>query len=154
MGSHYTDRFLRPAAESRPRPNDHGHGRTAAHDDTIHARARTTSEAPVMKINWKLLVAVVLIAAGATGLTLNKRTRGQVVEVWKQIGPGVGSCRGAPSGQVLDRAAKPKSPWDRTVTLDADRDQGHRPGDGRRARARPSRRSCRSSARPTTTRPP
>ena len=38
-----------------------------------------------MKINWKMLVAVIVIAAGATGLALNSWTRGQVVGVLKQL---------------------------------------------------------------------
>ena len=41
-----------------------------------------------MKINWKFLLAVVLIAAGATGVALNPWTRGHVVEVWKQLSHG------------------------------------------------------------------
>ena len=38
-----------------------------------------------MKSHWKMLVAVILIAAGATGLALNNWTRGQVVGVLKQL---------------------------------------------------------------------
>ena len=38
-----------------------------------------------MKNHWKMLVAVIVIAAGATGLALNSRTRAQVVGVLKQL---------------------------------------------------------------------
>jgi membrane fusion protein, heavy metal efflux system len=74
-----------------------------------------------MKINGKMLIAVVLIAAGATGLALNKRTRGQVVGVLTQL-----SQVGSPSEvQTSDKtwidesAARSKATWDRILTLDA-----------------------------------
>ncbi len=38
-----------------------------------------------MRKNWKPMIVVVVIAAGAIGLSLNTWTRGQVVEVWKQL---------------------------------------------------------------------
>ena len=38
-----------------------------------------------MKTNWKLVVALLVIAGGATGLTLNKRARGHMLGVWQQL---------------------------------------------------------------------
>ena len=38
-----------------------------------------------MKFNWKLSLAVVLIAGGAIGVALNPWTRAHVVDVWKQL---------------------------------------------------------------------
>ncbi len=62
-------------------------------------------------------MAVVLIAAGATGATLNKKTRAQVIEVWKQIAQATAPCRGAAARQVVARDAEVEGPWDRTVSL-------------------------------------
>ena len=73
-----------------------------------------------MKSHWKMLVAVILIAASATGLALNSRTRGQVVGVLKQL-----SQLGSPGEEsfsdkswIAQSAAKSKVPWDRVLTLD------------------------------------
>jgi membrane fusion protein, heavy metal efflux system len=68
-----------------------------------------------MKINWKLLVAIVVIAGGATGLKLNKGTWGHVVGVWQQLSlPGSHSEEAPPDKSWL---TKPKTSWDRTLTL-------------------------------------
>src|SRR5205085_9267427 len=40
---------------------------------------------PAMKIHWKFLVAVVVIAGGATGATLKQGTWGQIVGLWRQL---------------------------------------------------------------------
>ena len=69
-----------------------------------------------MKFNWKTLVAVIFIAAGAIGLALNGWTRGHVVGVLKQL------SQAASSGEesVSDKSwiSKPRVPWDRTLTLE------------------------------------
>jgi membrane fusion protein, heavy metal efflux system len=70
-----------------------------------------------MKINWKLLLAVVLIAAGATGVTLNEKTRAQVVHVWKQIAQASAHAEEAPVDKSWTETRKSKEPWDRTVSL-------------------------------------
>src|SRR5438874_520126 len=68
-----------------------------------------------MKINWKLPVAIVVIAGGATGLTINKGTWGQVVGVWRQLSQsGSHSEEGPPDKSWL---TQPKTSWDRTLTL-------------------------------------
>ena len=75
-----------------------------------------------MKINWKLSLAIVLIASGAIGVALNPWTRAHVVDVWKQL---------AHSGSHDDAAASDKSwlassnngpqrPWNRILTLTPD----------------------------------
>ncbi len=70
-----------------------------------------------MKINWKLILAVVLIAAGATGVTLNKKTRAQVIHVWKQIAQSTAHAEEAPPDKSWIENPKSKVPWDRTVSL-------------------------------------
>jgi cobalt-zinc-cadmium efflux system membrane fusion protein len=70
-----------------------------------------------MRLNWKLVVAVVLIAAGATGVTLNKKTRAQVVGVWKQIAQASAHAEEPPPDRSWTRAPEAKAPWDRTVSL-------------------------------------
>lgn len=74
-----------------------------------------------MKNHWKMLMAVIVIAAGATGLALNSRTRAQVVGVLRQLSK-VGSPGEASSPDkswVGESTAKLKVPWDRVLTLDA-----------------------------------
>ena len=73
-----------------------------------------------MKINWKMLVAVVVIAAGATGLALNKWTRGQVVGVLKQLSQAASMARSTPPDKswIAESAARSKVPWDRILTLE------------------------------------
>ena len=75
-----------------------------------------------MKINWKLLVAVVVIAGGATGATLNKGTWGHVVGLWRQLSQATSHAEEpAPDKSWLEeRAKQAKTPWDRTLTLGAD----------------------------------
>jgi cobalt-zinc-cadmium efflux system membrane fusion protein len=74
-----------------------------------------------MKFNWKLLVAVVLIAAGATGVTLNKKTRAQVIKVWKEIEKATTAHNEEPPpDKSWLQGEKPKGTWDRTVSLTAD----------------------------------
>jgi membrane fusion protein, heavy metal efflux system len=70
-----------------------------------------------MKFNWKLVVAVVLIAAGATGVTLNKKTRGQVIKVWEQIAQASAHGEQPPPDKSWLETEKPKGAWDRTVSL-------------------------------------
>ena len=74
-----------------------------------------------MKSNWKLMVMVVVIAAGAIGLSLNSWTRGHVVEVWKQFAQtGSHGEESAPDKSwVRESVAKSKVPWDQLLTLDA-----------------------------------
>ena len=155
MGSHYTDRFLQPAAA--PAGHDGRAPRRPRHtDDATTARpARRIRRTAVMKINWKLPVAVMLIAAGATGVALNRRPAGHVIEVWKQIVAATAHRRGGPPDKSwLPAARRSKEPWDRTAHSTRRADQGDRPGDGPGAQRRPNRRSCRCSARPITTRRP
>jgi cobalt-zinc-cadmium efflux system membrane fusion protein len=74
-----------------------------------------------MKINGKMLIVIILIAAGATGVTLNTWTRGQVVGVFKQLSQ-VSSSGGATAPDkswVDESAARSNSSWDRILTLDA-----------------------------------
>src|SRR5262245_15213444 len=75
-----------------------------------------------MKLNWKLPVALALIVAGATGLTLNKGTRGHVVGVWRQLSQSAGHAEVGSSDKawIAEAAKKSKLPWDRTLTLGAD----------------------------------
>ena len=75
-----------------------------------------------MKFNWKLPLAVAVIAVGAAGLTFNKGTWGQVVGVWRQLSQSAahGDEAAPDKSWLAASAAKTKSPWDRTLTLDAD----------------------------------
>jgi cobalt-zinc-cadmium efflux system membrane fusion protein len=71
-----------------------------------------------MKLNWKVVVAVVLIAAGATGATLNKATRAQVIKVWHEIEKATSShAESPPPDKSWLKDEKPKENWDRTVSL-------------------------------------
>src|SRR5262249_3644018 len=75
----------------------------------------------VMKLNWKLLVAVVLIAAGATGMTINRKTRAQVIKVWKEIEKAATAhAEEPPPDKSWVQGEKSKGTWDRTVSLTAD----------------------------------
>ena len=73
-----------------------------------------------MKLNWKLLLAVIVIAAGATGLALNNWTRAQVVGVLKQFSQATAhGGETQPDKSWIDKsAAKTNVPWDRTLTLE------------------------------------
>jgi membrane fusion protein, heavy metal efflux system len=75
-----------------------------------------------MKFQWKLPLLIVVIAAGATGLALNGWTRGQVVGVLKQLSQSTSHGGEAqPDKSWLEKsAAKLNTPWDRTLTLEAD----------------------------------
>jgi cobalt-zinc-cadmium efflux system membrane fusion protein len=75
-----------------------------------------------MKLNWKLVLAVVVIAAGATGLALNNWTRAQVVGVLKQFSQATAhGDENRPDKSWLEKsAAKTNAPWDRTLTLEPD----------------------------------
>ncbi len=73
-----------------------------------------------MKITWKKLIAVLLIAAGATGVARNSWTRGQVVGVLKQLSH-VGASAAEDLGDkswVESPSAGSKEPWDRLLTID------------------------------------
>lgn len=74
-----------------------------------------------MKFHWKMLVAVILIAASATGLALNSWTRGQVVGVLKQLSQVgfLGEESASDKSWIAESAAKSKVPWDRILTLNA-----------------------------------
>jgi membrane fusion protein, heavy metal efflux system len=70
-----------------------------------------------MKFNWKLPFAVILIAAGVTGVTVNRKTRAQVILVWNHLAHGA-SHEEAPSDKSWIEASTPSTtPWDRTVQL-------------------------------------
>jgi membrane fusion protein, heavy metal efflux system len=75
-----------------------------------------------MNLNWKLVLAVVVIAAGATGLALNNWTRAQVVGVLKQISQATShGDESRPDKSWLEKSsAKTNAPWDRTLTLEPD----------------------------------
>ena len=72
-----------------------------------------------MRKNWKPMIVVVVIAAGAIGLSLNTWTRGQVVEVWKQLArSGHHGDEATPDKSwVTESAFKAKVPWDQLITL-------------------------------------
>ncbi len=69
-----------------------------------------------MKFNWKLTFAVVLIAAGATGVTVNRKTRAQVILVWNQLAHG-SMHEEEPSDKSWIESSKPTTAWDRTVQI-------------------------------------
>jgi cobalt-zinc-cadmium efflux system membrane fusion protein len=75
-----------------------------------------------MKLNWKLPVAVVVLAGGATTATLNKGTWGHVVDVWRQLSQSSAHAEeGPPDKSWLEaRAKQDRTPWDRTLTLPPD----------------------------------
>ena len=104
------------AAGHRRRHHDHGDSRRPR-SSTGHDGFRRAS---VMKINWKLLVAVVVIAAGATGLALNKLDPGPRRGRLEAVVSGRRPTARRPPGQDpgLEPPAKSKAPWDRTLTLE------------------------------------
>jgi membrane fusion protein, heavy metal efflux system len=70
-----------------------------------------------MKSRWKLLVAVILIGGGVTGLTLNHRTRAHVIEVWKQLSNVGGHEEEIPNKDWLGDLKKERTRWDRTLSV-------------------------------------
>src|SRR5207248_961412 len=75
-----------------------------------------------MKINWKLPVAVVVLAGGATTATVNKGTWGQVASVWRQLSHSSAHAgEAAPDKSWLaEKAKQDRTPWDRTLALEPD----------------------------------
>jgi membrane fusion protein, heavy metal efflux system len=73
-----------------------------------------------MKSNWKVLVGVTLMAAGAIGVALNGWTRAHVVEAWKQVSNGGHGDQGPPDKSWIPPfSTGVEAPWDRLLTLDA-----------------------------------
>jgi membrane fusion protein, heavy metal efflux system len=70
-----------------------------------------------MKLNWKAVLAIVVIVGCATGVTLNEKTRGQVVHAWKQM---TTHAEEAPVDKSWTEAGKSKEAWDRTVSMTQD----------------------------------
>src|SRR6516165_3709591 len=71
-----------------------------------------------MKWTWTLLLALLIIAGAATGLTLNKRARAHVLGVWQKL-----ALHSAHADEPLPDKSwvdKPKTPWDHTLTLTDD----------------------------------
>jgi cobalt-zinc-cadmium efflux system membrane fusion protein len=68
-----------------------------------------------MKFNWKLPLVLLLIAGGATGVSLNKRARAHVLSVWQKLSmPSTHAAEPEPDKSWIER---PKTPWDRTLSL-------------------------------------
>ena len=157
LGSHYTDRFLHPSAAtgtpSRKATHHHDHGHDG-HDATPPAGHERFRRLPVMKLNWKSVLAVLC--------DRRRRDRGDAQQEdarpgRRRLAADRPSRRPTPRRPPPDKswteAPKSKEPWDRTVSLTQEQS---RPSACRRSPCtpRPTRRSCRSSASPTTTRPP
>jgi cobalt-zinc-cadmium efflux system membrane fusion protein len=71
-----------------------------------------------MKINWKLLVFLMLIATGATGMSLSKEARGRVIDLLRQLSQATAHAEEPlPDKSWLEKS---KAPWDRTLTLTAE----------------------------------
>ncbi len=72
-----------------------------------------------MKKNWKLPLAVIVLAAGAAGLALNTWTRAQVVGVLKQISQSTAQAQEnrPDKSWVESSVVKTNAVWDRTLTL-------------------------------------
>jgi cobalt-zinc-cadmium efflux system membrane fusion protein len=70
-----------------------------------------------MKFNWKVALAVVLIAAGATGVTLNKKTRAQAINVWRHLSQATAHAEEPASDKAWAETATPKGPWDHTLDV-------------------------------------
>ena len=118
LGSHYTDRFLHPASRAGHAAHHDEHGNSHGPSSTESHRLWRVS---IMKNHWKMLVAVIVIAGGATGLALNSRTRAQVVGVLKQLSQAAshGEESTPDKSWIGESAAKSKVPWDRVLTLEA-----------------------------------
>ncbi len=76
-----------------------------------------------MKLNWKSVLAVMLIAAAATVVSLNKRTRAQVINVWHQISQASAHGEEPPPDKSWTEVPKSKEPWDRTVSISQDQSE-------------------------------
>jgi membrane fusion protein, heavy metal efflux system len=79
-----------------------------------------------MKTHWKMLAAILFIAAAATVLTMNTWTRAQVVGVLKQLSQARHQTEqhSADKTWIDELAAKSKVPWDRVLTLESSQMQG------------------------------
>jgi membrane fusion protein, heavy metal efflux system len=75
-----------------------------------------------MRINWKLSLAVVLIASGATGIALNPWTRAHVVDAWKQLAHSGSHSEAQTSDKswLVASTNAPQRPWNRILTLTSD----------------------------------
>ncbi len=70
-----------------------------------------------MKINWKILLTMAVIAGGATGLSLNKRARAHVLGVLHRLAQA--SAHAEEPTPDKSWTEKPKTSWDRTLSLTA-----------------------------------
>src|SRR5580704_5476152 len=73
-----------------------------------------------MKLNWKLLIGVTLVALGTIGAALNGWTRAHVVEVWKQLSATEHGGESRPDKSwISPLSTGAEHPWDRLLTIDA-----------------------------------
>ena len=116
LGSHYTDRFLHLTS---PKSDEVPHQRSRGQRPLAAGSKSRSGKATAMKINGKLLLALILLALGATGWVLNRWIPGPVAQVWKQISQVTSpSEEGPPDKSWLESsAARSRSKWDRTLTL-------------------------------------
>jgi cobalt-zinc-cadmium efflux system membrane fusion protein len=74
-----------------------------------------------MKMRWKPLLAITLIAAGVTGIALNGWTRGHVEGVLKQLSQGSHNGESRPDKSWLrPLSTSSQTPWDRMLSLSAE----------------------------------
>jgi cobalt-zinc-cadmium efflux system membrane fusion protein len=73
-----------------------------------------------MKFNWKPALALALVAAGATGATLSKKTRAQVINVWRHLSQAAAHAEEVRSDKDWTRTAVPRGPWDHVLDLTAE----------------------------------
>ena len=119
-----------PRLARGPHRHEHDHGDNHGPSSTGHSGF---GELTAMKNQLETAGGRRADRRGATGLALNSWTRGQVVEVLKQLSQAAAHAEESrPDKSWIARPARSKGPWDRTLTLERRADRGHRPQDGRR----------------------
>lgn len=77
-----------------------------------------------MKISWKLVLLLAVLAAIGTWLTLDDRARARVESLWRRLPTSVAHAGEVHSSKTWTPDLSPKPPWDHRIVLSPDQVQG------------------------------